>query len=451
LYLIAISINHHTAPVEIREKLAFGKTGLAAAVQDLKKIEAALKGFVVLSTCNRTEIYAAVDRVSIGLDGLRRYLQEKGSLNDDEAARYLQTHTCYEAINHLFRVASGLDSLVLGETEILGQVKAAYETACEMKTVNSILNTFFQEAIRVGKKVRTITRIDQHPASVSYAAVELARQALGSLCGRTVLIIGAGEMGELTLKHLLAYGVSAVLVSNRSYERAEVLAGLYGGEAIRFDKLFSYLSRADIVISCTSATHYVVGVEQISQAMMGQEEKKMFIIDIAVPRDVEPRVADIPGVILYDIDDLQQVVLKFMKEREKAAQAAEQIIKDAVDDFLKWLGTLSVIPTIKALQDKGQAIKQAELYNCLNRLGTIDFRTEKLIRGLANTLVKKLLHSPIVRLKEYAGGEDGHLYSRVLCNLFDLQPENEDLEMKMRTSGNEQELKLVAQGSEGTR
>lgn len=419
MYLIAIGINHRTAPVEIREKLALGKNGLPAAVQEMRVLPM-VTGLVALSTCNRTEIYATAAHLNEGLAAIQDYLAGRAGLDRAEANHYFQYWTSQEVVEHLFRVAAGLDSMVLGETEILGQVRDAYEVACRLKTGNSIINNLFQEAIKVGKRVRTETGIDQHPASVSYTAVELVRQNLGDLSGRTVMIIGAGEMGELTLKHLIARGVSTVLVSNRSFERAERLAAEYGGEAIRYDLLFEHLERSDIVISCTSATHFVVSAEKVRQTMLKRNRGPLFFIDIAVPRDIEPEVAQIPGVYLYNIDDLKQVVLEHMEERKRAAVVAEKIINTAVNDYLGWLSVLTVVPTIKALQAKGNEIRDEELKRCLNRLGRTDPRTEKLIRTLAGSIVNKLLACPIMRLKEYAVTGEGPLYSQALECLFDL-------------------------------
>jgi glutamyl-tRNA reductase len=410
--------------VEVREKLAFGKAGLEAVVADLKRLPP-LKGFVVLSTCNRTEVYAAVHQIQEGLTAISDYLCRRAGLNQETGRQYFQKWTCYEVIDHLFRVSAGLDSMILGETEILGQVRDAYDTASRLQTGNNIINTLFQEAIRVGKRVRSVTGIDQHPASVSYAAVELVRQALGELQGRTVMIIGAGAIGELTLKHLVSQGVSTVLVSNRSYHKAQALAEAYGGEAVRFDTLYSQLFRTDIVISCTAAAHFVISADMVRLAAEARGGRPQFFIDIAVPRDVEPDAGKIPGVFLYDIDDLEQVILEHAEERARAAQAAEDIIKDAIDEFLRWLGSLTVVPTIRALQQRAEQLKEAELQVCLQRLGKLDPKQEKLIRSLANSLLNKFIHIPIVRLKEYAGEHEGHLYGKVLEKLFDLHAETE--------------------------
>ncbi|MDH7576332.1 MAG: glutamyl-tRNA reductase [Bacillota bacterium] len=428
MFVVAVGMNHRTAPVEVREKFAFGKTGLISVLREVKELPP-VQGCVVLSTCNRTEIYAAVTQVQEGQKILEDYLQSKAQLPEQDGAKYFQNWTCYEAISHLFRVAAGLDSMILGETEILGQVRGAYELACRLKVGNNVINTLFQEAIKIGKRVRTVTGIDQHPASVSYAAVELVKQTFGNLGGCTVLIIGAGEMGELTLKHLVAQGVSTILVSNRSYDRAEALARLYGGEAIRYDLLFSQLERTDIVISCTAAPHFVISGAQVHQAVAAKKGRPLFLLDIAVPRDIEPTAGQIPGVILYDIDDLEHVVLEYMEERKKAAVVAEKMISEAVTEFLKWLSTLSVVPTIRVLQEKGEEIKEAELRRYLRRLGKLDPRSEKIIRGLANSIINKLLHTPIIRLKEYACKHEGHLYSQILENLFDLKVQSGDSEV----------------------
>lgn len=429
MYLIALGINHRTAPVELRERLAFSRSEMQSVATELRRLPS-LSGFVVLSTCNRTEIYATVSQVDAGLLELKNYLCHKARLSEDESGRYFQTWTCYEVVRHLFRVTVGLDSMVLGETEIQGQVIEAYEQACALKTGNKVLNTLFQEAIRLGKRIRTITGIDQHPVSVSYAAVELARSTFKDLSDCTVLIVGAGEMGELALKHLVARGVKTVLVSNRSYGRACDLAREYGGEAIRYDLFLSQLHRADIVISCTAASHFVIHADKVRQALREKRDRPLFIIDIAVPRDVEPEVKEIPNVVVYNIDDLQQVVLEGMEERKKAALVAEEMVDDAVDEFLRWLSTLSVIPTIRALKKKGNEIMEEELKRCFHRLGKIDSRTANVIRSMAHSIVNKLLHSPTVRLKEYACKSDGHLYSKVLENLFDL-PHGEESEQQL--------------------
>mgnify|MGYP000957594960 CR=1 FL=1 len=427
MYLITLGINHRTAPVEVRERLAFSSSEIQSVIADLKQLPS-LNSFIVLSTCNRTEIYATVPQVDKGICDIKKYLCKRAQLSGDEANCYFQFWTGEEVVDHLFRVTAGLDSMILGETEIQGQVNDAYQFACSMKTGDRVLNTFFQEAIRLGKRIRTETGIDQHPVSVSYAAVELVRSTFGNLSECSVLIIGAGEMGELALKHLVARGVKTVLVSNRSFYRACILAQEYGGESIRYDHFLSKLDQADIVIGCTAAAHFVIHAEKV-RSVMSERKRPLFFIDIAVPRDIDPAIKEIPGAVLYDIDDLEQVVLEGMDDRRKAALAAEEMLQNAVDEFLNWVGTLAVIPTIRALKQKGNVILEEELRHCFNRLGETNPRTEKLIRSMAHSIVNKLLHTPTVRLKEYASSDDGELYGKVLEKLFDLSHQCENQEI----------------------
>ncbi|MDD2358978.1 MAG: glutamyl-tRNA reductase [Syntrophaceticus schinkii] len=422
MHLIALGMNHRSAPVEVREKLAFSSGMMQSVVTDLKGFPS-VGGFIVLSTCNRTEIYASVLRVQDGICDLKRYLCGLAQISEDEVSRYFHVWRCEEVVEHLFRVAAGLDSMILGETEIQGQVIDAYQYACSMKTSDKILNTLFQDAIRFGKRFRSQTAIDQHPVSVSYAAVELARSVFGNLSDCTVLIIGAGEMGELALKHLIARGVKTVLVSNRSYARACNIAQEYGGEAIRYDHFLTRLDKSDIVIGCTAAAHFVIHAEKVRQVMAKGRQRPLFFIDIAVPRDIDPAVKEIPGVILYNIDDLEEVVLEGMQERRKAALEAEGMLQEAVGEFLNWASALTVVPTIRALQQKGNEIMEEELRRCFNRLGETDPRTEKVIKSMAYSIVNKLLHTPTMRLKEYACRGDGQVYGEMLEDFFGVRLE----------------------------
>lgn len=424
MYILVVGLNHRTAPVEIRERLAFTKETLPQALGSLKS-QPHIQGCAILSTCNRTEVYAAVTDVEAGLTGINRVLSKSCNLPLSEIRDYFYTKTLYDAVRHLFRVASGLDSMILGETQILGQVRQAYQDACELGVTNGILNTFFQQAITVGKRVRTETKIDQNAVSISYAAVELAKQSFGNLEGRSVLIVGAGKMGELTAKHLVANGVSTVQVSNRSFEKAAQLAKQFGGRAVRFDRLFDCMLDADIVISCTAATHYVIKAQDVAAIVEQREEKSLFIIDIAVPRDVEPAVSKVQHVTLYDIDDLNNVVDSNLEQRKKAAVQAESIIEEEISSFFKWLSSLFVVPTIVALKEKANRIKEAELTRAFNRLAPLTEREKKVIGSLANSIVNQLLHDPIVNLKEYATSHQGHLYTEILQNLFNLEVEGQ--------------------------
>ncbi|WP_227766203.1 glutamyl-tRNA reductase [Zhaonella formicivorans] len=423
MYIVVVGLNHKTAPVEVREKLAFKQHELPRALNILKD-KNCIAGCVILSTCNRTEVYVAATEVEAGLGGIYDFLSKSCGLPLSEIRDYLYRYTLYDAVRHLFRVASGLDSMILGETQILGQVRQAYQWACEHGATNNILNTLFQQAISVGKKVRTATKIDQNAVSVSYAAVELAKKYFGKINGRSVLIMGAGKMSELTVRYLVANGVSTVFVTNRSYERACTLASEFGGKAVRLDELKKYLPTADILISCTAASHYVLKKEDVEPLLSGRKETMLFI-DIAVPRDIDPEVGKIPGVILHDIDDLHNVVDQNLEERKNAAAMAEDIIEEEIDTFFKWLSSLFVVPTIISLKEKATQIKEMELAQALRRLSGLSEKEKNIVASMANSIVNQLIHDPIVNLKKYASTHQGHLYTEILQNLFNLEVKEE--------------------------
>ncbi|BAF59152.1 MAG: glutamyl-tRNA reductase [Pelotomaculum sp.] len=419
MLILVVGLNHRTAPVEVREKLSFSAKSLQGALAQLKSYPV-IEGCAILSTCNRTEIYAATLEMDDGLNAIWDFLSRWSGVGISEIKNFTYSHTLYDTIRHLFRVAAGLDSMILGETQILGQVREAYQRAIEYESTNRVLNTLFQQAITVGKRVRTETGIDRNAVSISYAAVELARQHLGSLDGRSVLVIGAGKMSELTARHLVANGVSSVIVSNRSFERAVALAEQFRGRAVRFDELYRCMEAADIVISCTAASHCVVKAEEVSRVMDKRRGRAIFMVDIAVPRDIEAEVGNLAGVTLFDIDDLKNVIDQNLAERKQAAVKAEEIIEEELDGFMKWLGMQFVVPTISALKKWGDEIKQKELCRALNRLGNISEHDRKVICSMANSIVNQILHVPVAQLKSYALTTEGHLYTEILQNLFNL-------------------------------
>lgn len=431
MFPVTVGLNHITAPVEIREKVSFHPSEIRSALQELITYPG-LQGIVLLSTCNRLEIYAATTEVETGINSIKRFLAMHSNLEDKELFQYLYVHTLYDCVRHLFRVVSGLDSMIMGETQILGQVSDAYEKASKASVTNKVINVFFQNALTVGKRVRTETHIDQHPTSISYTAVELTKQVFGELKDRSILILGAGEMSALTAKHLVANGASTVMVSNRSYERAKALAAEFCGEAILFEELDRTLAHVDIVISATAATNFVILPDRIRNVMEARQYRPLLLIDIAVPRDIHPEVATIDGITLYDIDDLQGVVDHHQRAREKAALLAEHIIEEEMANFLKWHNSLFVVPTITALQRRGEQIKEALLNHSLNKLGDLTPKQEKVVRSLANSIVTHLLHAPITNLKEVANTNQGHLYTEILQNLFNLEVEEEGFR-KMNT------------------
>jgi len=423
VFVVAVGLNHRTAPVEIREQLTFTRHGLPAALERLHAAPG-VDGCVILSTCNRTEIYISCQLEENGYRAGFDFLSQSCQVDRKNLGCYLYTLNTHHAVRHLFRVAAGLDSMILGEDQVLAQVAEAYELARSTGTTNNILNTLWQQAITTGKRVRTETLIDRNTVSVSYAAVELARQVFhGDLKGRTVLVLGAGKMSTLAARYLKDKGVTTVLVSNRSHDRAMALATAIGGRAVRLNALEEYLSRVDIVISCTAASHYILHREQVARAQRQRGDSPLMLIDIAVPRDIEPAVADLPGVKLYDIDDLQQVVLANLEERQQAARQAEGIIAAEVETFFRWLGSQYVVPTIIALKQKAEAIKDAELARACNRLGPLTPRQQKIIATLAGSIINQFLHDAVVNLKQAALTPRGHLYAEALHELFNLPVE----------------------------
>lgn len=424
MYIVVVGASHRTAPVEIREKLFFPEHLLSDHLKQLNAYPG-VKGCAILSTCNRTEIYLTALNLDEGLQAAWDFLAGYSGLDLSKIKNHTFCHTLYDAIRHLYRVSTGLDSMVLGETQILGQVRRAYDISIAAGTCNSIINTLFKQAITVGKRVRAETEISKNAVSVSYVALELARQKFGDLTGRSIMVLGAGEMSELTAKYLVEDGVSMVIVANRTYQHAVELAEKFNGKAINFDELAAQMKNVDIVISSTAASHYVIHYHQMLELTNENPGKKLILIDIAVPRDIDPLVGTLPGVSLYDIDSLQTVVDNNLDKRRQAAVFAETIIDEELTEFMKWLSSLVVVPTITALKHFGETIKKKELERACNRLGNISEREQKVICSMANSIVNQLVHLPIIRLKEYASTTQGHLYAEVLQNLFDLEVRGE--------------------------
>lgn len=435
MHITVIGLSHKTAPVEFREKLSFPGHAQQDALMALLASKHVLES-VILSTCNRTEVYAVVTDETRGKDAIVDFLATFKDLDAQELSKYLYSHDSGNAVRHLLRVVSSLDSMVVGEAQILGQAKEAYGYALDAGATSTIFNKLFRHSFEVGKRVRTDTEIGESAVSISYAAIELAKKVFGSLDGRTVLILGAGKMSELTVKHLVANGVRTVLVSNRSYDRAVELAGKFDGKAVRFDDRAETFATADIVISSTGATHYVVHKDDVARSMHARRHRPIFFIDIAVPRDVEPEVNDLDNVFLYDIDDLQQVVDSNLAERMREAGKVEAIIDHEIDAFGKWLATLEVVPTITSLREKAERIRAVELEKALNKLGDLSERDLNTINAMTTAIVNKLLHAPIVRIKERSAKEDNYVYVESLRHLFNLDAAEEDQPHKWRAAGN---------------
>jgi glutamyl-tRNA reductase len=416
--LLAVGLNHKTAPVEIRERLAFGPDILAGALRSLAEDPALSEG-AILSTCNRTEIYCVFNGTR--RESLADWLGRFHGLEAERIAPYLYTHVDRAAVIHLLEVASGLDSMVLGEPQILGQVKSAFQTACDHGTAGKLLGRLFQHTFAVAKQVRTDTAIGSSPVSVAFAAVSLARQIFSDLKDQTALLIGAGETIELAARHLRQQGVGRIVVANRTVERAHALAAEFDGYAIALTELGSHLPEADIVISSTASPIPVLGKGTVERALKVRKHRPMFMVDIAVPRDIEPEVGDLSDVYLYTVDDLKDVVEDGMRSRQAAATAAREIIDLHATEFLAWLRSLDAVDLIQDFRRSAETLRDQVLAQARRRLET-GKPPDEVLAFLANTLTSKFLHVPSARLRQ--AGREGEAELLEAANaLFDLGQE----------------------------
>ncbi len=422
--VLLMGLSHKTASIEIRERLDFSPTALRSVLThfDATHQEAHLDDVsegVIVSTCNRMEVYALVRDVDVAGKAITQLLSRSCDMAPKLFAKHLYIHQDEIAIRHLFRVASGLDSMVLGEPQILGQITAAYEAAMSQKAAGTVLSALFRAAIHAGKRARTETRIGVNPASISSVAAGLAQNLLGDLSQCHVLLIGAGEMGAIAVRALQKRGVSTITVVNRTFKNAAQLAQSWGGRAVAFDQLPEALCEADIVIPCTGAPHTILNCEHIEPAMALRPGRPMFIIDIAVPRDVDPDVSRIPHVHLSDIDDLQHQADDNVRERESEIPNVELIVAEEVQDFMTWLASLDVVSTIKSLRNQITQIRGKELERLFNRLD-LDEREQELVSTMSHRLINKILHEPTLRLKMQAAQGNGAAYVSAIHYLFAL-------------------------------
>lgn len=414
-----VGLNFKTAPVEIREVLAVPAAEIPAALERLSALS--VPESVLLSTCNRTEVYAVGHDVAHICDELTQYLAVLGHIADPEELRpYLYRHAGQQAVAHLFRVASGLDSMVIGETQILGQVRDAYRDSAAAGTVGKVLHQLFEQAIAVGKRAQTETRIGQNAVSVSYAAVELAKKVFRSLDGRRCMAIGAGETAKLTVRHLQASGVREIIIANRTVERARSLAAEIDGVAISMEEIPTYLQQVDVVISSTGSPGYILTRRDVAEATRLRRGRPIFLFDIAVPRDIEPGAGRLDGVFLYDIDDLQAVVSANLQERAEEAKRVERIVEEEEERFRHWAASQEVVPTIRQLRDKVEAIRKQEIAHTFNRLPDLTDRERAIIEAMSVSLVNKILNAPTQRLKGMAGEGDANVAIETVARLFDL-------------------------------
>jgi len=397
-----IGVNHKTAPVEVREQLAIPERRLPQALQQLMGLPGVGEA-MILCTCNRVEILAHTVN---GSTDLRQFLRQYFSLEPASYESHLYEYRESDAVRHVFRVASSLDSMIVGEPQILGQVKEAYATARAAGAVQSYLDLLLTRAFAVAKRVRTETTLGSSSVSVASVAVVLAGKIFGSLEGKQVCLVGAGKMSELAARHLVARGAGPIFVANRTYGRAVALASRFGGQAIRFDALYDHCEQADIVITSTGAPAAIFRREHGEKFLSRRKNRPMFFIDIAVPRDVDPEMNKLDGIFVYDIDDLQEAVTSNVEGRRKEAEHAESIIDVEVERFQARLQTLHVVPTIVSLQDHFETIRQAELDRVRGRLGQLSPEQETAVEALTRGIVNKILHTPISRLKTAAAGPE---------------------------------------------
>lgn len=431
--IIVVGLSYNTAPLEIREKIAFAANRIEEPLRELLSLPD-INEAIILSTCNRVEIYAATRDIAGGIARVKRFLAEGRDMPFDQLEPHLYGLHGEEAIRHVFRVASSLDSMVMGEPQILGQVKSAYGYAAEYNTSGIILNRFMHKAFSVAKRVRTETKIASSAVSVAFAAVELAKKIFDDLSDKTVMLIGAGEMGELAAKHFINSGVHGVLVANRTFERGEKLAAEFGGKAIIFEDLFDHLHKADIVLTSTGAPQHIIKPKQVTEVIRHRKMKPMFFIDIAVPRDIDPGVNDLENVYLYNTDDLQGIVESNLRQRAVEAEKAEKIVAQEIGQFFSWLSTLEVTPAIVALRSRFEEVRKAELAKTVAGWKEIRPEEEKRLEALTSAIISKLLHNPICLLKQNKLGNRNDLYIDALRQLFDLRtdlPESVDNEAEL--------------------
>lgn len=397
MHIIGLGLNHRTAPIEVREKVSFTKEEIIPALSALKDY---IGEGVILSTCNRTEIYTIASDVASTNASINAFLSNHNSLEDSFLLPFLYTFQDAEAAHHLFRVAAGLDSMILGESQILGQVRDALAFSDKAGALGDPLARLFHYAIGAGRRVREETDIGRHSLSVSYAGVQLARQALGELRGLQVLLIGAGEAGQLVSKALRTIGVGEVIVANRTASRGKELARELMGRAVDFGALEEALTTCDIVVASTDSPEYIIREGMVREAMSSRDFRPILIVDLAMPRDVEQAIAQIEGVRLYNIDDLHAIAEVNRSQREMSASEAEIIVSEEVERFMAWWRSLEAVPLIKALRRQAESVRRRELDKAMRRMPDLSPESRDLLERMTRSIVEKLLHSPIVALKE---------------------------------------------------
>lgn len=422
MHTLVVGLNYKTAPVEIREKLSFIESDLPNAMAALKKEKSILED-VIVSTCNRTEIYAVVDQLHTGRYYIKQFLAKWFDIPVNEFEQHLYIRENDESLNHLFRVTSGIDSMVLGETQILGQVRKSFLEAQEVGATGTVYNELFKQAVTFAKRAHNETTINENAVSVSYAAVELAKKIFGSLKHKHVAILGAGKMGELAAQNLTGSGVGKVTVVNRTFEKAQVLAEKFNGQAKSMQELQCTLLEADILISSTGSTDYVIDFELMQFVERLRKGKPLFMVDIAVPRDLDPKIGDLPNVFLYDIDDLQGIVEANLAEREKAAKEISEMISEEVIQFKDWITTLGVVPVISALRKKASHIQEETMNSIENKMPNLTDRERKILNKHTKSIINQLLKEPILQAKELANSKKANEQLQLFQQIFGIEDE----------------------------
>ncbi|MBN6186560.1 glutamyl-tRNA reductase [Aneurinibacillus sp. BA2021] len=430
MHILTIGLNYRTAPVEIRERFAFLEQDKPEALAKLQHTKSILE-CVIVGTCNRTEIYAVVDQLHTGRHFTKNYLSEWFGVPREEFIDHIYIKENDAAVQHLFRVACGLDSMVLGETQILGQIKDAFAMSQSAGATGTVFNKLFQQAITLAKRAHSETEINKNAVSTSYAAIELGKKVFGYFNDKTVLVLGAGKMSELTAKHLHSNGAARVLVVNRTYERAAALAEKFRGTAMRMEQLQDALLLADIVISSTGSDDYVITKQDVEAMMRKRRHRPLFMIDIAVPRDLDPAINELDGVYLYDIDDLEGIVEANMRERVREAEKVGIMIGEELVAFKAWLNTLGVGPLISALREKLLTHQQEAMRNIKKKCPELTEKEVRMINKQTRSLINQIMHDPIVRLKEMSGQPDADEALDMFIKLFALEESFEATEQEV--------------------
>ncbi|QKS71882.1 glutamyl-tRNA reductase [Paenalkalicoccus suaedae] len=430
MHILVTSLNYKTTPVEIRENFAFKESELAEALAELRGSKSILE-CVLISTCNRTELYVVADQVHTGRYYTKLFLENWFGVPKEDFSHHLHVREDEHAIEHLFRVACGLDSMVLGETQILGQVRDSFQLAQAQQTTGTIFNELFKQAITLAKRAHSETAIGENAVSVSYAAVELGKKIFGDFADKKVLVMGAGKMSELTAKNLTSNGIADITVMNRTKERAEELAAKFSGQAQGMDKLHDSLIEADIMISSTGSSDYILRKEDVKQLIKKRKGRPLFLVDIAVPRDLDPALAELDNIYLYDIDDLQGIVAANLEERKQEAEKIELMIEEDLVSFSHWLDTLGVVPAITALRNKATTIQEQTMESLERKLSSLSEREKKVVRKHMKSIINQLLRDPITALKEIPAEENPEELLAYMTKVFGIEEEINSQEKTM--------------------